>query len=63
MASPSSLTSKAKGMDFVCVYTCMCVRVTNFVQKKESTCRKVGESVSSSERASVEKSRRIERTE
>ena len=32
-------------------------------RRKESTCRGVGESVSSSERASVEKSRRIERTE
>ena len=37
----------------------MCVRVMNFVQKKESAGREVGESVSSSERASVEKSRHI----
>ena len=58
MASPSSLMSKAKGMDS---FACTCV--TNFVQKKESTCKEVGESVSSNERASVEKSRRIKRTE
>ena len=40
MASPSGLTSKAKGMDS---FTCMCVRVMNFVQKKESAGREVGE--------------------
>ena len=37
----------------------MYVRVTNFVQKKESAGREVGESVSRGQRASVDKSRRI----
>ena len=41
------------------MYVCMCVRVMNFVQKKESAGREVGENVWSSERASVEKSRCI----
>ena len=40
------------------MYVCICVRVMNFVRKKESACREVRECVSRSERASVEKSRR-----
>ena len=37
---------------------CMCVRVMNFVRKKEGACREVRECVSRGQRASVEKSRR-----